>query len=220
MRIGLLGGAFNPIHRCHLSIAEHAQRALALDQMIFIPSGDPPHKSSASLAPAHHRLAMVQQAIADFPNYTVSDMESSAPGKSYTIDTVRKLRETLTGALWFVIGLDAFLEIASWKSVETLLSVTNFLVVSRPPAQFSQVAKLTLLPSVPADRVDGLDAGALDRVDVPMSPHAAVTLLRIPPCPVSASAIRERLHQGLAVTDWLPPRVHSYIIQHRLYGAP
>lgn len=219
MRIGLLGGSFNPIHRCHLSIAEQAQRALTLDRMIFIPSGDPPHKPSRSLAPAHHRLAMVRQAVAEYPHYAVSDVESTVPGPSYTIDTVRTLRRTVTGELWFIIGLDAFLEIAAWKSGETLVSSTNFLVVSRPPVHFAQAAELTLLPSLPVDQLHELDAGRLDRLDVPVEAHAMVTFLRIAPCPVSASAIRKRIHEGLDVTDWLPPGVRSYIIRHRLYGG-
>ena len=219
MRIGLLGGSFNPIHRCHLSIAEQAQRALTLDRMIFIPSGDPPHKPSRSLAPAHHRLAMVRQAVAEYPHYAVSDVESTVPGPSYTIDTVRTLRRTVTGELWFIIGLDAFLEIAAWKSGETLVSSTNFLVVSRPSVHFAQAAELTLLPSLPVDQLHELDAGRLDRLDVSVEAHAMVTFLRIAPCPVSASAIRKRIHEGLDVTDWLPPGVRSYIIRHRLYGG-
>ena len=219
MRVGLLGGSFNPIHRCHLSVAEHAQRALALDRMIFIPSGDPPHKSNESLAPAHHRLAMVKQAVAESPHYAVSDVESTVPGPSYTVDTIRTLRRTVAGELWFIIGLDAFLEIGSWKSGETLVSSTNFLVVSRPPARFSQAAELTLLPPLPVYQLHELDAGRLDRLDVPVEAHAMVTFLRIAPCPVSASAIRERIHEGLDVTDWLPRGVQSYIIRHHLYGG-
>ena len=118
-RIGLLGGTFNPVHNCHLSIAGQAQRALALDRVIFIPSGTPPHKSGESLAAAHHRLSMVQRAVADLPDFAVSDVEANAPETSYTIDTVRTLRATVKGEFWFIIGLDAFLEIAGWKSAET-----------------------------------------------------------------------------------------------------
>ena len=216
-RIGLLGGTFNPIHNCHLSVAGQAQRALALDRVIFIPSGMPPHKSGESLVPAHHRLSMVQRAVADLPDFTVSDVETNAPDTSYTIDTIHTLRETVKGELWFLIGLDAFLEIAEWKSADALLVSTNVLVLSRPDVPFSRVASLTLLPPLPPSQLDRLDAGQQRRVDLPVGPRATITFLRIDPCEVSASAVRERIRHGEDVAGWLPPPVHSYIIQHNLY---
>ena len=190
---------------------------MALDRVIFIPSGAPPHKSGELLAPAHHRLNMVQHAVADLPDFTVSDVEASAPDTSYTIDTLRTLRETVKGELWFIIGLDAFLEIAGWKSADTLLTLTNFLVLSRPDVPFSQVASLALLPSLPGEQLHRLDDGHQRRLDLPLGPQATVTLLRIDPCGVSSSAVRERIRKGADVTDWLPPPVHSYIIRHNLY---
>ena len=216
-RVGLLGGTFDPVHNCHLSIAGQAQRALPLDRVIFIPSGAPPHKSSDSLAPAHHRLRMVQHAVAGLPGFTVSDVESAAPGTSYTIDTVRTLRETVQGEFWFIIGLDAFLDIAEWKSAETLLTLTNFLVLSRPHVPFARTASLALLPPLPAAQLQDLDAGRQQRLDLPIGPQSTITFLRIDPCEVSSSDVRERIRTGADVTDWLPPPVHSYIIQHNLY---
>ncbi|MDD9821189.1 MAG: nicotinate-nucleotide adenylyltransferase [Nitrospira sp.] len=218
-RIGVLGGAFNPVHHGHLAMATHAQQVLALDQVLFIPSGDhPPHKAGTTLAPAHHRLAMVKHAIADRPHFTVSDIEARASSTSYTVETIHTLRQCMKGVLWFLIGLDAFLQIASWRSVATLISSTNFLVLSRPTARFSQVTSLTLLPPPPTEQLDRLDDGTRTRLDVSTGPHAVLTLLRMPPCQVSASAIRTRIQEGLDVTDWLPPSVHSYIIRHRVYG--
>ncbi len=220
MRTGLLGGAFNPVHRGHLAMAVHAQEALALDRILFLPSGDrPPHKAGADLAPAHHRLAMVECAIADAPTFTATDMETAAPGTSYTVDTIRALRRTVRGELWFLIGLDAFLEMAGWKSVETLVSSTNVLVQSRPPARFSQAASLPFLPAPPAGHLAQLDDGTRRRVELRTGAGTVITLLRMPPCPVSASAVRARLREGTDVADWLPSPVHSYILRHRLYGA-
>ena len=216
-RIGLLGGTFDPVHNGHLSIAGQAQDALSLDRVIFIPSGAPPHKSRASLAPALHRLRMVQHAVAALPAFTVSDVEANAPETSYTIDTVRTLRETVKGELWFIIGLDAFLEIAGWKSAETLLTLTNFLVLSRPHVPFTRTASLALLPPLPATQLRQLDAGQQQRLDLPLGPQARLTFLRIDPCEVSSSAVRERIRTGADVTAWLPPPVHSYIIRHNLY---
>lgn len=213
----MLGGTFDPVHNCHLSIAGQAQEALALDRVIFIPSGAPPHKSRDSLAPAHHRLRMVQHAVAGLPGFTVSDVEAAAPGTSYTIDTVRTLRETVKGELWFIIGLDAFLEIEGWRSAETLLTLTNFLVLSRPDVPFFRAASLSLLPPLPGEQLQRLDDGRQRRLDLPVGPRATVAFLRIDPCGVSSSAVRERIRTGADVADWLPPPVHSYIIQHNLY---
>ncbi len=216
-RIGLLGGTFDPVHNGHLSIAGQAQRALSLDRVTFIPSGSPPHKSRDSLAPARHRLRMVQLAVAGLPDFTVSDVEAGAPETSYTIDTIRTLRETVKGELWFIIGLDAFLDIAGWKSAETLLTLTNFLVLSRPRVPFTQAASLTLLPPLPVAQLRHLDDGRQRRLDLPFGPRATITFLRIDPCEVSSSEIRERVRTGADVTDWLPPPVRSYIIRHNLY---
>ena len=216
-RIGLLGGTFNPVHNCHLSIAGQAQRALVLDRVIFIPSGAPPHKSRESLAPAHHRLRMVQRAVADLPDFAVSDVEANAPATSYTIDTVRTLRATVKGELWFIIGLDAFIEIAEWKSAGALLASMNFLVLSRPHVAFSRAASLTLFPPLPPSQLERLDQGQQQRLDHVIGPQTTITFLRIDPCEVSSSDVRERIRKGADVTDWLPPAVHSYIIEHNLY---
>ena len=216
-RIGLLGGTFDPVHNCHLSIAGQAQRALALDRVIFIPSGAPPHKSGESLAPAHHRLSMVQRAVADLPDFAVSDVEANAPDTSYTIDTVRMLRETVKGELWFIIGLDAFLEITEWKSAEALLDSMNFLVLSRPGVLFSRAASLKLFPPLPPSQLERLDEGHQQRLDHPIGAQTTITFLRTDPCEISSSAVRERIRKGEDVADWLPPQVHSYIIGHNLY---
>jgi nicotinate-nucleotide adenylyltransferase len=91
MRLGLLGGSFNPIHNCHLTIAHHVHNRLQLSRILFIPTGDPPHKGDSSLAPANIRYEMVCLAIADSPLFMVSDIETQRKGKSYSIDTVRAL---------------------------------------------------------------------------------------------------------------------------------
>ena len=216
-RIGLLGGTFDPVHNCHLSIAGQAQRALALDRVIFIPSGAPPHKAGESLAPAHHRLSMVQRAVADLPDFAVSDVEANAPATSYTIDTVRTLRATVKGELWFIIGLDAFLDIAEWKSAEALLASMNFLVLSRPHVPFSRVASLALFPPLPPSQLERLDEGQQQRLDHPIGPQTTITFLRTDPCNISSSTVRERIRKGEDVAGWLPLPVHSYIIEHNLY---
>nr|HQU27794.1 nicotinate (nicotinamide) nucleotide adenylyltransferase [Nitrospirales bacterium] len=149
MFIGLLGGSFNPIHNGHLHIAQQTSRLLAFDQLLFVPTGDPPHKETATLAPAFHRLAMVKLAIAPFPRYAVYEREIHFPGISYTFDTLTQLKreyppETRFG---FLIGLDAFLDIQTWKKSEALFTLCQFIVSSRPGVSFAQLQKLPFFPS-------------------------------------------------------------------------
>ncbi|MBX3345648.1 MAG: nicotinate (nicotinamide) nucleotide adenylyltransferase, partial [Nitrospira sp.] len=117
MRLGLLGGSFNPVHRCHLSIAQSARQLLALDRVLFIPTGDPPHKQSGTLAEARHRYRMVELAIRGIPEFALTDIEIRRTGKSYSIDTVRAIQQEYgpDTSLFFIIGLDAFLDLPSWK---------------------------------------------------------------------------------------------------------
>ena len=222
MRIGLLGGTFNPIHNGHLLIAEQTRHRLALNEVIFIPTGDPPHKPSHALAPAHHRLEMVRVATADKPGFRVSDIESRSTHTSYTFDTLKALRseEPSETIFFFMVGLDAFLELPTWKRADELLSLSNFVVLSRPGTRFSDLASLSLFPETPAIKLKGLDEGTLDRVDIPLPSNTTLTLLALPPCPISASNIRDHLNKNLPLEDWLPPSVETYIIKNRLYKKP
>ena len=219
MRIGILGGTFNPIHLGHLHIAEHAREKLGLDQILFIPTGDPPHKSLETLAPAHHRLEMVKLATKGTPHFAVSDIEATSSETCYTIDTLHKLKTQVERELYFLVGLDAFLDFPTWKSSEQLLSETNFVVISRPGIGFSKIQSLPNLPVISDTELEALDSGEKDLFEVSTSPQAALTLLALPPCDISASAIRNRLRQGLSAANWLPPTIESYIIEHQLYGA-
>ena len=219
MRIGLFGGTFNPIHRCHLLIAEQTQDHLSLDRVLFIPSGDPPHKPTESLAPAHHRLEMVKLAIATYSHFKLTDLESRSTHKSYTAETLHTLRQQEAGELWFIVGLDAFLDFPTWKDATQLLTAANFVVISRPGSTFTQLSALSLLPSLPSTGLKTLDDGHETRIEIATSSQTSLTLLRLPPCEISASVIRSRVTQGLTVSDWLPAPVQSYIITHRLYSS-
>jgi nicotinate-nucleotide adenylyltransferase len=220
MRLGLLGGSFNPVHYGHLAIAAQTRDALGLTRILFIPAGDPPHKASGSLASAVHREEMVRRAIAGEPSFEVSDIELRRTGRSYSIDTVQSLQVRWGPAteLFFIIGLDAFLDLPSWKEPDRLLLACHVVVVSRPCASFGQLAAMPLFADVDRARLEALDRGLIHRLSVPVSGGAAVTLLRLPPCPISASDIRHRITSGRSVADLLPPSVQSYIIQHKLYS--
>ncbi len=219
MKLGLLGGSFNPIHRCHLSIAHSAQQLLQLDRILFVPTGDPPHKQSGTLAAARHRYRMVQLAIQDSPGFALTDIEIRRPGKSYSIDTVRTIQQEYGPAatIFFIIGLDAFLDLPSWKDAETLLASCHFVVISRPSVRFRTLASIPLFHSVPEDSVIALDMARQERADVALPNGRTLTFLRLPPCEVSASEIRKRLQEGSPLANLLPPPVESYILREGLY---
>ncbi len=133
-KLGILGGSFNPIHLGHLVLAETAREALGLDRVIFIPAKLPPHKRAAPLAAGADRLAMVRLAVAGNPAFSASDIELRRPGVSYTVDTVRALREKLgAGAqIYFLIGMDTVAELTAWREVARLARLCEFVPLSRP----------------------------------------------------------------------------------------
>ena len=137
MNVGLLGGTFDPIHRGHLAVARAARQRFDLGRILFVPAGAPPHKQKQPLTPYAHRYAMVALASAGERTFVPSDIESyeRIEGQpSYSIDTVRRLKRQLNKSdrLFFIIGMDAFKEIATWRAPEELLKETDFIVVSRP----------------------------------------------------------------------------------------
>jgi nicotinate-nucleotide adenylyltransferase len=218
LRLGLLGGSFNPVHNGHLAIARQTREALGLDQVLFIPTSQPPHKPNNSLAPAQNRYEMVHMAIASDPTFAISDVEIRRPGKSYTIDTVRLLQQEYGAQtqLFFLIGLDAFLDFPSWRDPQTLLALCTFVVLSRPGLSFRSLSTVALLPPIPYPSLADLDAGRISRIEAPLGEQGLICL-KLPPCPVSASDIRSRIRQGLPAANQLPPLVESYILHHHLY---
>lgn len=219
MFIGLLGGSFNPIHNGHLHIANHVYHILQLHQIIFIPTGDPPHKPATSLAPAHHRLQMVKLATKPFEPFVVDDQEALSPTVSYSVDTITRLkhefpRETELG---FIIGLDAFLEFPGWKQATHVLDLCHFIVCSRPGFTFTQLHSLDFLSTSPLTTLQSLDQQIRTRLDIPLPSGKMMTLLSLPPCEISASRIRREIARQHPIGHWLPPTVESYIIQHNVY---
>jgi len=218
LRLGLLGGSFNPVHNGHLAIARQTREALGLDQILFVPTSLPPHKPNGSLAPAQDRYEMVRLAISSDPTLAISDVEISRPGKSYTIDTIRLLQQTygVHTQLFFLIGLDAFLDFPSWREPRTLLQLCRFVVLSRPGLLFRSLSTVPLLPPIPVPSLMDLDAGRISRIEAPLGTQG-LTCLKLPPSPISASNIRSQISQGHPVANLLPPLVESYILQHHLY---
>ncbi|HEY6261599.1 MAG TPA: nicotinate-nucleotide adenylyltransferase [Nitrospiraceae bacterium] len=218
MKLGLLGGSFNPVHDGHLAIARHTREALELDQILFIPTNHPPHKPNGSLAAAQDRYEMVRLAIASDPFLAISDVELCRPGKSYSIDTIRLLQQKFgpLTQLFFLIGLDAFLDFPSWRDPRALLDLCSFVVLSRPGLSFRSLSTVPFLPPIPYPSLADLDAGRIFRIEASLG-NQRLICLKLPPSPISASDIRARIRQGLPVANLLPPLVESYILQHHLY---
>lgn len=219
LQLGLLGGTFNPIHNGHLAIAREVRDRLQLDRVLFIPAGDPPHKDDRSLAPAAARYEMVRLAIANTPSFALSDIEVRRKGKSYSIDTIRTLKQQLEPAadLYFIIGLDAFLDIHHWRAPLELLQLCRFVVVPRQGLSYRSLATIPLLPPFDHQILAQLDKGTVPRLDISIPSGQPVICLPIPLYPISASDIRQRIRQKQSLANLLPPLVGSYILQHRLY---
>ncbi len=213
MRIGIFGGTFNPIHLAHLRSAEEVREALRLDRILFIPSATPPHKRVNGLAAATHRLAMVRRAIRGNPRFRVSTIEIERRGRSYSVDTLRALRARLPGArFFFIMGIDAFREIATWKDYRSLFGLCTIVVTSRPP--YDDTPLPAALPV--AVRNDFCYRPRLKRLE-----HGTgnqVVFQRISDLDISASAIRQRLHHGQSIRYLVPSAVERYIVRHRLYA--
>lgn len=219
MRIGIFGGTFNPIHRGHLQIAQDVRKALDLDRIVFVPSGTPPHKRRGEVVPAHHRLEMVRLAVAPYPEFEVSTVEVDRKGPSYSVDTVRLLQHAEGGlAEWFfILGLDAFLDILSWKDPHRLFHLCHFVVTSRPDCHFVSLHRLHLPVRWSWADLEALDHCRQTQITYPLTEQTQLFLLKVTACPVRATWLREELRRGHLPKEWLPEAVQSYIMTHGLY---
>ena len=211
-RVCIFGGTFDPVHRGHLAVARAALRRLKLDQLIFLPAGVPPHKQHKARAGFRHRFAMLKLATAREPRFAVSRLEAS--GVHYSIDTVRRLKRSLKPGdrLFFLIGMDAFLEIASWYRAEELLRECEFVVSVRPGSSIRAVT-LVLPPSLrrSAGAFPRRSRGGI-RVD-----GVSIHLLRSARAPVSATQVRAAAKRGRPLGALVPSPVARYIEKHLLY---
>jgi nicotinate-nucleotide adenylyltransferase len=212
VRLGIFGGTFDPVHLAHLRCAEEAREALGLDRVLFVPAAIPPHKRKRHIVAAVHRVAMLRLAIARNPHFGLSTVELDRPGRSYSVDTLRILRTRMRGVRFaLLLGLDAFREIQTWKEYQTLFSLTDIAVFSRPPYALS--ATRALLP-VAARRQ--FCYGHDHRTLVHESGNR-IRFLRVTSLDISASNIRLRLRRGQSIRYLVPPAVEQYIHSHRLY---
>lgn len=216
MRIGILGGTFNPVHFGHLRAAEEAREKLDLHKILFIPSGNPPLKSR-DLASAAHRYKMVHSAIAGNRSFDALDLECARPGKSYTVKTLEQLREKYKAAtLFFLTGIDTFLDIPNWWNPEKLVSLVNFAIMSRPDCRF---AELSLSPFLTIKRsaLSAIDNDSIDCYRASLKSGKELVLVRVTPIGISSSMIRKSIQAGMSVKYLLPEIIESYIISNKLY---
>ena len=212
MKTGILGGTFNPIHLAHLRIAEQAQQRFRLDRVIFIPAADPPHKAIAGEVSFAHRLAMVERAIRGCPTFEVSDLETRRSGKSFSVDTLEILqRQDPAGERFFIIGLDSYCEIASWKDFARLFSLCHLIVTTRPGV----VIENPLDPLPVAIRGDFCYDSAAGKVLHKSGNY--VFFLSETRIDISSTQIRQRLIEGQSIRQLVPAAVADYIEEHGLY---
>jgi nicotinate-nucleotide adenylyltransferase len=216
-KLGILGGTFNPVHFGHLAAAEEVRDRLKLGRVLFIPSCQPPHKQEEDVPSALHRMEMVRLAIADNPRFEPSDIEIRRGGRSFTIDTIEALHAAYPDdELYFITGLDSFLEIRTWHGWERLLAQCRFVVLSRPGYRFADLARIDFMKEAKKD------LATLDRGD---APHAAVRsgafivyLEMITLYDISSTDIRRRVRRGESIKYLLPEAVEIYIMKNKLYA--
>lgn len=193
MKLAIFGGTFDPLHRGHLEIARGAADTFGLDQVLFIPSGQPPHRSHPPVATYEHRYRMVELACTADERFVASRLEAPAHGgPHYSVDTVARVRHDCTplDELYFLIGADAFAEVTQWRHWQELAEMVEFIVVSRPGEDIQR-------QTVPAP--------------------ARTRWLTTVHVPISSTQIRDMLRGGIDAREWLSPEVAAYVEEKGLY---
>ena len=202
MRVGVLGGTFDPPHLGHLILAQEALQALGLSQVLFVPAGEPWRKAGRELSRRDHRLAMVRLAVAGNPALAVSTGEVDRPGPSYTAETLAELREQYASdtELYFIMGADSLTDFPHWHQPHRILELARLAVAEREP-----LGDEGFQEGIPEEMAEAL--------------RERVVWLSMPLVAISASAVRERVRQGLSIRYWVPEAVEEYIRGHHLYAA-
>ncbi|MDW8071183.1 MAG: nicotinate-nucleotide adenylyltransferase [Anaerolineae bacterium] len=198
MRLGILGGTFDPIHFGHLLAAEAAHEQLHLDGVVFAPAAQPPHKQGQPLTPVEHRLAMVWLAIVDNLHFILSRVDVERPGPHYTLDTVRLLRAeyaTRAEETYLILGADSLVQLPTWHAPQQLLPLCRLAVVARPHVTVDMAALERALPGI-AQRVDWVTMPEVD---------------------IAARELQQRVRSGRSIRYQTPEAVRCYIAVHRLY---
>lgn len=197
MRVGILGGTFDPIHLGHIAAGSAALECADLDRVLFVPSAQPPHRDAA-LAPAEDRLEMCRVAIEGQPRFEVSDVEIKRGGRSYTVDTLSDLKRLRPGDdLFLILGWDAARLLRTWREPEKVVELASIVIISRPGTQAPHEAEFAEA---------GLDSGRFTFCSRQTTPD------------VSGSAVRSAIGRGESVAGKVPAQVERYIAAHHLYA--
>jgi nicotinate-nucleotide adenylyltransferase len=191
-RVGLFGGTFNPVHNAHLVIAGNALRQFGLSQVVFVPNGTPPDRPGESRPAKEDRYRMVEEAVDGREGFSVSRIEVDRDGPSYTIDTIRALKDDYPQGICFVIGADSLLRIETWKEPEAVIASVSFVVAPR------KGVSLSAFQGEPFD-------------------EASIHVLNMPEVDVSSTFLRTKARHGESIAAWVPARVATYIEEHGLY---
>ena len=187
MKIGILGGTFNPIHVGHLILAEEAREKLLLDKIIFVPAAMPPHKDISDIAEAQNRFAMLKLALKDNSHFCVSDIEIKREGRSYTIDTIREFKKLYPNdELYFIIGSDLLKYLDEWKDLGEIIKMVKFIAATRPGYPLEKIP--SYISTLPIRAVD-----------------------------ISAFEIRSAIKGNKSFRYLVPDRVFDYINRRKLY---
>ena len=214
MRIGLFGGTFNPIHFGHLRAAEEVFDGFDMHHLYFIPSALPPHKDWEKVASAADRLEMTKLALTDHPGFLLSDAELQRCGPSFTIDTVNEFKDRL-GAdteIYLVMGMDAFLEIDTWKSYRQLLALLPIVVMTRPCSAEKKHMSEFIRSKISASYRFSEAEGAYLQDQLPQ-----IFLFDISMLDISGTKIRHLVKQGCSIRFLVPPQVEAYIFERGIY---
>lgn len=213
-RVGLFGGTFDPIHCGHIRAAEEVLKRFSLDKILFIPSFIPPHKERTGIAPAGDRLRMVELACREEPRFAASSIEVDAGEKSYSIITLEKVKRIYPGAwTFFVLGVDAFLEIETWREYKQVLEECLFIVISRPGYRLGQKDGLLGGPGV--KKVHRVSKS--EKISDDLLRSRRIFLLSIPALDISSTEVRRRIERGETIKGLVPDAVGDYIHSHNLY---
>ena len=198
--IAIMGGTFDPIHYGHLATAEAVRYAFGIEKVVFIPAGCPAHKEQEKVSQKEHRYQMTVLATASNPNFEVSRMELDRPGVTYSVDTVAQIRQVCgeDTKLYFITGADAVHDLDTWKTPERLITLCEFIAVTRPGYQKKDLA-------AEVGQIQTLYPGKIHYFEVPA-------------LEISSSDIRSRIRKGMPVKYLLPETVEEYIQNHHLYG--
>ena len=198
MRLGIFGGAFNPIHNGHLTLAKSYQESLGLDKVLFIPTAVPPHKTSQHLAPDVHRLNMARLAVTDNDSFEVSDIEFKRQGKSYTYDTLIQLKKIYPDSqMYLIIGADQFLSFHKWYKFDGILDMVTLCTSARE----DEAEKKKILSY--AESIEQMK-GKYFIADYPV-------------VKLSSSEIRDKIKKGEDISRLVPKGVYEYILEKGLY---